>query len=107
MGWTVTVLNEAVAGELTALPADLRAGFTRIVMLIETYGLERIRAPHIRHLEGRLWEMRMTGRDRIARAIYVAASGKRVVVVHVFVKKTQKTPRHALALAHRRAKEVI
>ncbi len=107
MGWSVTVLNEAVAGELAALPAVARARFARIVTLIETYGLERVHAPHVRHLEGRLWEMRMIGRDGIARAIYVTASGKRVVVVHVFVKKTQRTARHAIELAQRRAKEVI
>jgi phage-related protein len=47
----------------------------------------------------------MRGRDGIARAIYVTASGRRVVV-HVFAKKTQKTPRQALALAVRRAREV-
>jgi phage-related protein len=50
--------------------------------------------------------MRLTGRDGIARAIYVTASGKRVVVVRMFVKKTQRTPRHELELARQRAKEV-
>jgi len=50
--------------------------------------------------------MRLTGCDLIARAIYVAATGKRAVIVHVFEKKTQKTPRAALQLAKRRAKEI-
>jgi phage-related protein len=50
--------------------------------------------------------MRMKGRDGIARAIYVTAKGERVVVVHAFVKKTQKTPRSALEIARSRAKEV-
>jgi phage-related protein len=49
----------------------------------------------------------MTGRDGIARAIYVTATGRRVVVVRVFIKKTQKTPKHELELARRRALEVI
>ena len=40
----------------------------------------------------RWWELRLTGRDRIARALYVTAIGRRVVVVRAFVKKTQKTP---------------
>jgi phage-related protein len=48
----------------------------------------------------------MKGADGIARAMYVTASGKRVVVVRVFVKKTQKTPRQEIALALKRAKEV-
>jgi phage-related protein len=54
----------------------------------------------------KLWEMRFGGRDGIARAIYVTAVGRRVVVVHAFVKKTQKTPRAVLDLAARRAKEI-
>ena len=58
------------------------------------------------HLEGAVWEMRMKGRDGIARAAYVTASGQRVVVVHVFTKKTQKTPRREIETALKRAKEV-
>ena len=48
----------------------------------------------------------MKGRDGISRALYVARSGHRVVVVRVFVKKTQKTPRREIALALRRAEEI-
>jgi hypothetical protein len=62
---------------------------------------------YVKHLEGRLWEMRMTGRDGISRAIYVRAAGPRAVVVRVFVKKTEKTPRRELEIAHQRAKEVV
>ena len=54
-----------------------------------------------------LWEMRMRGRDGISRALYVAASGQRVVIVRVFVKKTQKTPSREIDLALSRAKEVL
>ena len=48
----------------------------------------------------------MTGRDGISRAIYVTASGRRVIVVRVFVKKTQTTPPRELQLARERAKEI-
>jgi len=51
--------------------------------------------------------MRLTGRDGIARALYVTVVGKRVVVVRAFVKKTRKTPQAEIDLALRRAKEVI
>jgi phage-related protein len=90
MGWTVTVLDPVATAELEALPADVRARFNRIVALIEENGLERVHEPHVKHVQGRIWEMRLTGRDGIARALYVTASGKRVVVVRVFVKKTQQ-----------------
>ncbi len=62
--------------------------------------------PYVKHLEGKLWEMRMKGKDGIARAIYLTAKGERVVVLHAFVKKTQKTPPRALEIARERAKEV-
>ncbi len=95
-----------VVAELEALPEDMQARFQRIVQMIQAYGLERVKEPHIKHLEQKLWEIRMKGRDGISRAIYVAASGKRVVVLRAFVKKTQKTPRSEIELAKKRAKEV-
>lgn len=48
----------------------------------------------------------MKGRDGISRAIYVVAHPRRVVVLRVFAKKTQKTPRREIRLALERAKEV-
>jgi phage-related protein len=50
--------------------------------------------------------MRLSGRDGIARVIYVTASGRRIVLLHAFTKKTQKTPRRALEIARVRAKMV-
>jgi phage-related protein len=104
--WIVETLNAAVDAELEALPADMRARFARIAELIETLGLEKVGKPHAGHIEGPLWEIRMKGADGIARALYVTARGKRVVVVRVFVKKTQKTPRPEIELALKRAKDV-
>lgn len=107
MQWTVEFLDEAVEAALSALLIDIRANFARIVGLIETYGLTRMHEPYVKHLEGPVWEMRMKGKDGIARAAYVTASGRRVVVVHVFPKKTQRTPRRDIDVALRRAKEVV
>jgi phage-related protein len=58
------------------------------------------------HLEDKLWELRIRARSGIARAIYVTAAGPRVIIVRVFVKKTQKTPIQELRLARKRAKDV-
>ena len=84
----------------------MRARFTHVVRLIESFGVDRVGQPHVKHLQGRLWEMRLRGRDGIARALYVTVPGQRVVVVRVFVKKTQKTPRREMELALERAKEI-
>lgn len=89
------------------MPADIRAVFRRIVELIGGCGLEQVRERYVKHLEGPNWEMRMKGKDGIARAAYVTAKGRRVIVVHVFLKKTQKTPRRDIETALRRAKEVV
>ena len=106
MTWSVEFLDEDVKASLDALRLDIQGGFERISELIQAHGLERVREPYVKHLEGRLWEMRMKGRSGIARACYVTAVGKRIVVVHVFVKKTQKTPKREIELALKMAKEV-
>ena len=68
MSWTVGFLDERVKASLDAFPTDIRASFERIAELIEVHGLERVREPYLKHLEGPLWEMRMKGRSGIARA---------------------------------------
>lgn len=107
MTWTVEFLGDEVEAELQALPQDMRARFLRIVSVIESRGLHEVHEPYVKHIQGKLWEMRMTGRDGISRALYVAASGQRVVVLRVFVKKTQKTPSREIRLALDRAKDVL
>ena len=106
MSWTFVFVNSEAKAELDALSADVRASFERIVKLVQAFGLERVHEPYIKHIEGPIWEMRLRGRDRIARALYLTASGRRVVILRVFVKKTQKTPRREIELARRRAQEV-
>lgn len=105
--WTVETVDTTVDAEIAALPTDMRARLSRISFPIEEFGVERVREPHVKHLQSPVWEMRMTGRDGISRALYVAAEGCRVVIVRVFVKKTQKTPNRELKLALRRAKGLI
>ena len=106
MAWTVETLDDVVDAELDELPTDMQASFVYISRLIEEFGLERVREPHVKQVVGTLWEMRLKGRDGISRALYVTAVGRRVVVVRVFIKKTQKTPNREIELALKRAKEL-
>jgi phage-related protein len=106
MAWQVETLNEVVDAELEELPVDMRARFRHISHLIEEFGLEQVREPHVKHVRGSLWEMRLKGKDGISRALYVTAIGQRVVVVRVFVKKTQRTPNREIELALKRAKDI-
>lgn len=104
--WKIEILDKKVLDELNALPKDQRAKFSWIADLICDHGLDQVRAPYVKPIEKGLWEIRMKGRDGISRALYVIAKPKRVVVVRVFVKKTQKTPQKEIKLALKRAEEV-
>jgi len=101
--WTVT-LHPQAEPELLALPADMRARFLHIAEMLEEFGPQSVGLPHIRPLKSKLWEMRLKGRDGIARAVYAAVQNRRLLVLHVFVKKTQTTPRKAIDTALERLK---
>jgi phage-related protein len=103
--WTVYTLNTNVDNELDALPVDIRSKFVRVSELLEQFGPQNVGMPHIRSLGDKFWEIRVSGQNSIARGIYIYASGKKIIVLHVFVKKTQKTPPAALEMATRRAKQ--
>src|SRR2546423_1607255 len=103
-GWTVEILNEAVSAELASLPEDMQAMFARIVLLIQELGLDKVKEPYVKHLEDKIWEMRLKGRSGISRALYLTVVGRRIVVLRAFVKKTEATPRREIDLALARAK---
>jgi phage-related protein len=102
--WKVEFLEEAL-GEFKDLPAEIRARFQRIFSLVADMGQDALCMPHARHIQGRIWEMRAKGRDGIARGLYVTVTGRRVVVVRFFIKKTQKTPLSEIRLALKRCGE--
>ena len=106
MSWTVGFVNALAKAEVDALPADMQMRFGRITRLIGEFGLPNVHEPYVKHLEGKLWEMRLKGRGGIARSIYVTASGQRAVVLRTFVKKTETTPRREIELAFARLKEI-
>lgn len=102
--WTVEVTAEAER-EIDELPDDVQARFLHIAAMLEEEGPQRVGMPHVRFLDRKLWEMRLKGRDGIARALYFAATGRRLVVVRAFVKKTEKAPRREIELAVRRMRD--
>ncbi|MBS0275862.1 MAG: type II toxin-antitoxin system RelE/ParE family toxin [Proteobacteria bacterium] len=107
MSWTVVFANDVAEAEVNALPEDMQMRFGRIARLIAESGLMAMREPYVKHLTGKLWEMRISGRDGIARSIYVTASGQRAIVLRTFLKKTQQTPPREIALAMKRMKEIL
>jgi phage-related protein len=103
--WTVVAVP-AAWDEIRALPPGLGARILRLLDLTAEFGVAELRAPHARQVEGKLWELRVKGAEGIARGLYVTQSEQRLVVLHVFVKNSQKTPARALALARQRMREI-
>lgn len=103
MLWTVETLNATVDKEIESLSLNMRTRFVHICELIRDFGHEKVGMPHVKHLTGHIWEMRM----KEARALYVRVQGERIVVVRAFVKKTQKVPQREIILAQKRAEEVL
>lgn len=99
--WSI-ILVAAADGELAELPEELQASFLRIADMLVRVGPQRVAMPHVRPLDGKLWEMRLRGENKIARAIYAMAPRRQLVVVRIFTKKAQKTPRREIRLAEQR-----
>ena len=100
--WAIETLNSAVDVEIEDLPDELKPHFSRMMELIVAKGLERTGMPHVRHLRGPIWEIRFHGRASIGRALYSTVTGKRIVILRVFVKKSQQTPSREIDLALKR-----
>ena len=105
MEWVVKVHPKAVI-EINALPVEMRAKLARLLDFVKEAGPQELREPHVKPLGNKLWEMRLTGKDGLARVIYVTFKGKQVALLSAFIKKTQKTPRAALEIAILRFKEM-
>jgi phage-related protein len=110
MTWNVSLLNEDVFQELNALEADLKAKFSRVSRLLAEFGPQGVKEPHVKPLTvagALIWEMRLSGRNNIARAVYVTQVNEQIIVLHIFIKKTQKTPSKAIATALRRYQTLL
>ena len=105
MKWTISYYSESVQNELLELPAGLLARYLKYSDRMEIYGPD-LGIPHSRALGEGLFELRLKAVEGIARVFYCAEGGRKIVLLHQFIKKTDKTPSRELALARRRRKEV-
>ena len=106
MSWIIDYYSEDVRLEVEALPTGIRASYTRLTDLLEEFGLD-LRMPHSRAMGGGLFELRPKGREGIARVFFCMKVGRKIVILHSFIKKTNETPKRELDLAHRRQKEIV
>jgi phage-related protein len=106
--WTVEFYETAsgripVAEYLQGLDARNRQAITRVLVLLQQMGTA-LSLPHARPVQGKLWELRVTG--RVAhRVFYFATSGQRFVLLHAFAKRTQATPQREIDTALSRLRD--
>ena len=106
MPYSIEYFHPKLLAEIEAWPADILADYARIAELLMEHG-PNLGLPHSRILGDALFELRPRGKTGIGRAFYCFLIGRRVVVLHAFVKKSQQTPDRELKLARKRLKEVL
>lgn len=99
----VKFVNENANDEFLALPTKLKAKMAQTILLLQNFG--KLGEPHSKKLQDELFELRVKAAEGIARAIYGYEKGKVVLILVIFVKKSQKTPANALQTAKQRLKE--
>jgi len=105
MSYEIEYFHPGIEADIDRWPTSIKADFRRISQLLVEYG-PQVRMPNTRAMGGGLFEMRPKGRDGIGRGFYCYLKGKKIVIVHSFIKKSQKTPQKELQLARKRAQEV-
>jgi phage-related protein len=105
MNWTITYFSETVQEEILAMHAGFLGRFLQYSDRMESYGPD-LGMPHTRAMGEGLFELRLKAADGIARVFYCTVIGKKIVILHQFIKKTDKTPTRELVIAKRRMKEI-
>jgi phage-related protein len=106
MDYLLSYFNKAVQAEFDAWPVSLRARFRALTIRMEAYG-PNLGMPHTRALGDGLFEIRVKADEGIGRAFFCTLVGRKIVILHGFIKKTDKIPKQELAIARNRLKEVI
>lgn len=105
MSWKVTFFNQKIEAEVLAFPPGVLANFVHIIEMIEELG-PALGKPHTAPMGNGLFEIRAKGKEGIGRALFCAVKGQEIVILHAFIKKTQRTPKKELEKARRRLKEI-
>jgi phage-related protein len=105
MSYTITYYNETVQLDINTLPATLRTRYAALTARMKEHGAN-LGEPHTEAFGGGLFELRLKGAEGIARVFYCTMVGRRIVMLHSFVKKTPKTPPRERHIAETRMKEV-
>ncbi len=105
MAYRIEYFNAGVQAVLDAWPAGLKARYLALLIRMAEHGPD-LGMPHTRAMGQGLFEVRAKAAEGIGRAFYCTLVGRRIVVLHGFIKKTDKTPPRELSVARERMKEI-
>ena len=105
MDWDILYYNENVQELINDWPVGIRAYYARITERMAYFG-PNLGMPFTRSVGNGLFEIRAKGKEGIGRAFFCTVVDQRIIILHAFVKKTQKTPKKELDIAIRRMKDV-
>lgn len=105
MVWKIIYYNSDLEQEILKLPETLLARYFKLTDLMKKYG-SNLGSPHTEPMGKGLFELRLKGKEGIARVFYCTVVGKEIHMLHCLIKKTEKTPNKELRLAIKRMKEV-
>ena len=106
MKWRIIFYSQKVKSQALAFPDGILPNFLHVVRQVEEFG-PHIGMPYTRRMGSGLFEVRARGKEGIGRALYCALPGRELMVLNVFIKKSQKAPQKELELARNRMKEVF
>lgn len=105
MSWRIRYYSESVQRDIEAWPLGIRAVYARITERMLVYG-PHLGLPFTRAMGEGLAEIRAKGQGGIGRAFFCTGVREEIVILHAFIKKTQKTPSKELGIARKRLKEI-
>ena len=106
MSWNIEYYSEKLAQGILKMPSGLLARYIHVSDLMLKFG-PNLGMPHTRAMGEKLFEMRLKNKEGISRIFYCTKIGKRIVILHFFIKKTQKTPSKEIGIARKRLVEVL
>ena len=104
MAWDIRYHDEKLQEAVLALPSGILARYLHCTDRMTEFGPD-LGMPHTRAMGAGLFELRLKSQEGIGRVFYCTVVGRRIVILHLFVKKTEKTPAKELAIARKRMKE--
>jgi phage-related protein len=105
MKWQIKYYSPKLEKEILRLPDGLLARYLRLTDLMMEFG-SNLGLPHTKHIEGGLFELRVKSKEGIVRVFFCTKIGKKIIMLHSFIKKSQKTPKKEIKTARIRMSEV-